>query len=302
WPLFVLSALNAGFSAIDSPTRTAVLPSLVGRDQLPAAFALNQTLATVAHAVGPALAGLLIARASLTLTYAVEALAFFVAGLALIRIRALPPEGGGRRVEWESILESLRFIRSRRLIQSTFLIDLNAMIFGMPRALFPALGTGVFSGDATTVGLLYAAPGTGALLGAVTSGWVGTVRRQGQAVIVAVLVWGAAIAAFGFTSSLPIALGLLAAAGAADVVSAVFRNTILQLSVPDALRGRLSAIHMAVVSGGPRVGDLEAGTVAALTSVRVSVVSGGVACIAGALVIARLLPELRRYVHPPDPA
>jgi MFS family permease len=169
------------------------------------------------------------------------------------------------------------------------------MVFGMPRALFPALGTQFFGGGAATVGLLYAAPGAGALLGALTTGWVGRVRRQGWAVILAVAVWGAAIAGFGLVPWLPLALALLAVAGAADVISAVFRNTILQLSVPDALRGRLSSVHIAVVTGGPQIGDAEAGAVAALTSARTSVVTGGLACILGVLVLVRLVPELARY-------
>ncbi|MPZ87352.1 MAG: MFS transporter [Nitriliruptorales bacterium] len=302
WPVFALSALNAGFSGIDSPTRNAVIPALLERDDLPAAYALNQTLSTVAHAVGPMLGGLVIARASLTAAYGLEAAGFVIAAFNMMPIRSLPPVGGSRRVAMASILEGLRFLRSRRLLQACFVIDLNAMVFGMPRALFPALGTEVFGGDAATVGFLYAAPGTGAMVGAVTAGWVGAVRRQGRAVILAVVVWGAAIAMFGLTSWLPLALILLGVAGAADVVSAVFRNTILQLSVPDGLRGRLSAIHVAVVGGGPRLGDFEAGTVAAIASPRVSVVSGGLVCVIGTLVIARLMPELVRYVHPPQAA
>jgi hypothetical protein len=145
------------------------------------------------------------------------------------------------------------------------------------------------------VGLLYAAPGMGALIAALTSGWVSMVRRQGRAVIIAVIVWGVAMTIFGFTRTVGVAVAMLMVAGAADVVSAVFRNTILQLSVPDHLRGRLSGIHVAVVGGGPRLGDFEAGAVAALTSLRFSVVSGGLACVVGSLAIARLYPELTNY-------
>jgi MFS family permease len=162
----------------------------------------------------------------------------------------------------------------------------------MPRALFPALGTTVFGGSAAAVGLLYAAPGAGAMVGALTSGWVSRIDRQGRATILAVIAWGASIAAFGLTSMLPLALVLLAVAGASDVISAVFRNTILQLSVPDHLRGRLSSIHIAVVTGGPRVGDAESGLVAGLTNPGFAVVSGGLACIAGALAIGRFMPKL----------
>jgi len=175
-----------------------------------------------------------------------------------------------------------------------YLMDINAMVFGMPRALFPAMGIEVFNGGAVAVGLLYAAPGVGALIGALTTGWVGSVRRQGRAVIIAVIVWGLAITGFGLVDQLAIALVLLAVAGWADVVSAVFRATILQASVPDSLRGRLSSVQIAVVAGGPRLGDVESGVVADLFSTTFSVVSGGVLCVAGAAVLAALLPDFRR--------
>jgi predicted MFS family arabinose efflux permease len=184
-------------------------------------------------------------------------------------------------------------VRGRQAIQGAYLIDVNAMVFGMPRALFPALAATRFGGGAQVLGLLYAAPGAGALLGALTTGWVSRVRRQGLAVIVAVIVWGVAITCFGLVHWLPVALALLAVAGWADVISAVFRNTIIQLAVPDALRGRLSGLQIAVVTGGPRIGDLESGAVAAGFGDTVSVVSGGLACIAGALLLARMLPGFR---------
>lgn len=295
WPLYVLSGINAAVSAVDSPTRSAVLPALVGRQLLPAALALNQTMGNVAKAIGPAIGGVLIAGIDLTATYTIEATLFVISGLLLTRMPSLVPEGGGTRFGLASIVEGLAFVRRRRILQSNFLIDINAMVFGMPQALFPAIGTGMLGGDATTVGLLYAAPGAGALIAAVTSGWIGLVRRQGLAVIWSVIVWGVAIATFGLVESVPLALGLLAVAGAADVVSAVFRNTILQMTVPDGLRGRLSSIHLAVVAGGPRLGDVESGLVAALTSVRFSVISGGAACVVGALAIARFMPVLRNY-------
>jgi len=193
-----------------------------------------------------------------------------------------------------STLEGLRFVRKSRLVQGTYLIDVNAMVFGMPRALFPALAATVFGGGATTVGLLYAAPGAGALLGALTSGWVSRVRRQGLAVVCAVLVWGLSIAGFGVAHWLPLALLLLAIAGWADVLSAVFRNTIIQFAGPDGMRGRLMGVQMAVVAGGPRLGDLEAGAVATAFGDTVSIVSGGLACVAGAFLVAWSLPEFTR--------
>lgn len=295
WPLFVLSAINAGISAIDGPARQAMVPGLVGRTLLPSALAMNQTLTNVAKAAFPALGGLLIATMGLGFTFGTETACFLI---AVLFMRGIPPvtvSGGGRRIELSSIVEGFRYLKDMRVIQAALAMDLSAMVFGMPTALFPAMGTEVFGGDAFTVGLLYAAPGIGALIGALTSGWVGSVRRQGRAVVLAVMGWGVAIAIFGFTSSLVLALAMLGLAGAADVVSAIFRGTIVQLSTPDELRGRVSSMHMAVVAGGPRLGDLEAGAVAALTSVRFSVVSGGLACVLAAIGIARWVPAFLRY-------
>ena len=300
WPLYVLTAAAAGLQAVDAPARTAAVPALVRRELLAAAAALHQILMQVGMVAGPALAGLLVARAGLAAAYAIEVVAFVLASLLAVALRPLPPGEGAARASVGSVKEGFRFLRGRRALQGTFLMDLNAMVFGMPRALFPALGTGVFGGGPGTVGLLYAAPGAGALLGALTAGWVGGVRRQGRAVLLAVAVWGAAITVFGLVSWLPLALVLLAVAGAADVISAVFRNAILQLTVPDGLRGRLSAIHIAVVTGGPRLGDAEAGAVAALAGARFSVVSGGLACLAGVALLAWRLPELDRTVLEPS--
>lgn len=299
WPLYVLSAANAGISAIDSPARTALLPGLVGRALLPSALALNQTQTNVAKAVIPAIGGLLIATSGYPVTYGLQVIAFAVGALLILRIPNVTIEGGGRPFSMSSIIEGFRYLKSRRVIQAAFMMDLSAMVFGMPTALFPAFGIEVLGGEAFTVGLLYAAPGVGALVGALTSGWVTRVRRQGRAVVYAVIGWGVAIAVFGFSSSQTLALIMLALAGGADVVSAIFRGSIVQLSVPDSLRGRLSSMHMAVVAGGPRLGDLEAGVVAAITSVRFSVISGGVACVLAALGIARWAPTFLKYEHDP---
>ena len=295
WPLYVLPAIAAGLSGIDSPTRSAAVPSLVRPDQLPAALALQQILWQTALVVGPAIAGLVIAQVSLSAAYWGDVITFGVGWLAVFFMRAMKPKGGGTRAGMKSIAEGLRYLKGRQALQGTFVIDINAMVFGMPRALFPELASRVFGGGAGTVGLLYAAPGAGALLGAVSSGWVGRVRRQGFAVLVSVTAWGLAIVGFGLTSILWVALVMLALAGAADVVSAVFRNTILQASVPDRLRGRLSAVHIAVVTGGPRLGDAESGAVSALVGPEFAVVSGGLACLAGVGIIAKLMPALGRW-------
>jgi MFS family permease len=302
WPLFVLPALAAGFSGLDDAGRTAIVPNLVRRAEVPTANAMFQALFQFGLVVGPALAGLLLAGAGVRFVYWLDVATFGAALVAAFLLSPQRPTGnGGHRPGLRSIMEGLGFVRGRQAIQGAYLIDINAMVFGMPRALFPALASTLFGGGASTLGFLYAAPGAGALVGALTTGWVSRVRRQGRAVTIAVITWGIAITCFGLVSWLPGALALLAVAGWADVISAVFRNTIIQLSVPDALRGRLSGLQIAVVTGGPRIGDLESGAVAAAFGDTVSVVSGGLACIAGAIVLARLLPGFRRQRMPETP-
>jgi MFS family permease len=302
WPLYALSAVNAGVAAIYNPARQALLPGLVGRGLLPAALALNQSQVQLAKTAVPALGGLLIAVAGLPVTYAAQGAAFVIGALVVGRIPHVAVEGGGRSFSLSSIGEGLQYLKSRRLIQAVFLIDFNAMVFGMPSALFPAFGTQVLGGDEFTVGLLFAAPGAGAMLGALTSGWVSRVRFQGRAVVIAVACWGAGIAAFGAMSSIVLAFLVLAFAGAADVVSAIFRQSITQLSVPDSLRGRLTGVHTIASGGGPRLGDFEAGAVASLTSPRFSVVSGGLACAIGAVAIAKWSPQFWNYEFRADHA
>jgi MFS family permease len=302
WPLFVFPALTAALSGIDSSARSAMMPGLVGMELLPASNAIFQSLFQMGTIVGPALAGLLLAGAGVHLIYWIDAVSYLAALSAVFLMSPQPPVLGvaATRPGWRSTLEGLRFIRRSQPVQGAYLIDVNAMVFGMPRALFPALAATAFGGGAATVGFLYAAPGVGALIGALTSGWVGRVRRQGLAVICAVLVWGVSIALFGLAHWLPLALVLLAVAGWADVLSAVFRNTIIQFAGPDGMRGRLMGVQMAVVAGGPRLGDLEAGGVATAFGDTVSVVSGGIACVAGALLCAWALPgftRLRSVLH-----
>ncbi len=297
WPLFVFPALTAALSGMDSSARNAMLPGLVGMELLPASNAIFQSLFQTGAIVGPAIAGLLLAGAGVHLIYWLDALSYLAAVAAAVLISPQPPApvpGSVTRPGLRSTLEGLRFVRGSQPVKGVYLIDLNAMVFGMPRALFPALAATVFGGGAATVGLLYSAPGAGALLGALTSGWVGRVRRQGVAVTCAVLAWGLAITGFGVVRWLPAALALLAVAGWADVLSAVFRNTMIQFAGPDGMRGRLMGVQMAVVAGGPRLGDLEAGAVASAFGDTASVVSGGLACITGALLVAWSLPGFSR--------
>lgn len=295
WLLFVLVAFIAGVAGINGPTQGAATRSLVQPDLFPAAAALNALLRQVGAVAGPALAGVIISRLSLPTAYWIDAITYGATILALLAIQPLPPQGGGRRAGLAAFVEGWRFLRGRPVLQGALLVDLDAVVFGMPGALFPALGTGVFGGNAQTVGLLYAAPAAGALLGAALSGWVGTIKLQGRAVLIAATVWGAAIVAFGLVTWLPLALACLALAGAADIISEVFRSSILQLATPDALRGRLTAIWLAQASSAPRLGDAEAGLVAGLTTPQFSVVSGGVACVAGVALLAWLLPAFRAY-------
>ena len=300
WPLFVLPALSAGFSGLDSAGRNAIVPNLVRRSEVSTANAIFQALFQFGLVAGPALAGLLLAGAGVRFVYWLDVAGFGVALFAVFLISPQPVREPGHRPGLHSVMEGLRYVRGKQAIEGAYLIDINAMVFGMPRALFPALAVSVYGGGALTLGFLYAAPGAGALAGALTTGWVSRIQRQGLAVIVAVIGWGVAITCFGLVSWLPLALVLLAAAGCADVISAVFRSTIIQLAVPDALRGRLAGLQIAVVTGGPRVGDLEAGAVATAFGNTVSVVSGGLACIAGALLLARALPGFRRQRMDPD--
>lgn len=295
WYLYLAAAIAAGLGGMNSAARSAVIPNVVGRDRLASAMALNQLMWNTTMMVGPAIAGLIVARLGFRWAYGTDVATFAASiGTTLLISPQRPRLEEGRRVVtgWPAVREGFAFLRGRRALIATFVIDLDAMIFGMPRALFPQL----VNGRALAFGLLSAAPAAGALLAALTAGWVGRVRRQGLAVLWAVAVWGVAIAAFGMVAHvLWLAMVLLAAAGGADVISAVFRGTILQFETPDALRGRLSSIHNVVVTGGPRLGDFESGAVALFFGAVVSAVSGGLACVAGVLAIAGLLPELARY-------
>jgi MFS family permease len=294
--IYVVSALAAGLMGFSSTARMAAVPGLVERRHLSAAFAIMQIILQVGGVVGPALSGVLLGI-GLSFVYALDAVSFVIAAVAAALLSALPPAHDASGIGlWRSTREGLSYLRTRQALQGVYVIDVNAMVFGLPRALFPAMVGSVFGGGTVALGFMYAAPGAGALIGAVTTGWVPNLRRQGLAVIVAVSVWGAAIALFGLVDTFWVALVLLAVAGWADVISAVLRNTILQSTVPERFRSRMSSIQMAVVQGGPRLGDLESGAVATATSVEFSVVSGGLACIVGAVVVGGLLPAFRHYV------
>jgi MFS family permease len=295
--LYVLAGLLAGFGALQNVARSAIVPNLVSREEMPAALAINFGLYQLTMVIGPGLGGLLIAAAGVAGAYAVDALSCLAMVAAL---RGLGPQlpvarGPAPARIGRSIAQGLAFVRRSPALLGSFAIDLSAMTFGMPRALFPVLAVSVYGAGAAGTGLLFASVAAGAAVAALTTGWLASARRLGLVTIAAVCVWGVAIAAAGLAGSLWPAAALLAVAGAADSVSAVCRSVINQTVTPDALRGRMSSVFSLVVTSGPRLGDVEAGIVASLTSVRTSVVSGGLACVAGALVVAAAFPALAAY-------
>lgn len=294
WALYALQVVGVAVFSLGAPSMRSLVPRLVPDDQIAPAMALEGVYSNLGAVAGPAMGGLLVAGLGLPLTYLLDVLTFLASLWSVWRLPPLPPAADADRPSLRSIVEGFRYVRTREALLGIFLVDTNAMVFGMPMALFPAFGER-FGGGASTVGYLYAAPYAGALAASVLSGWVGHVRRQGLGVAVAASAWGVALVAFGYSNVLWLALLMLAAAGAADYVSAVLRSTILLVATPDALRGRLTGIEFAQVASAPSLGNVEAGVVASLTSLRFSVVSGGIACVVGTAAMCLLLPRFVRY-------
>jgi predicted MFS family arabinose efflux permease len=295
--LYVLAGLLAGFGAIENVTHSAIVPNLVAPAQLRPALALNYGLATLTMVIGPGIGGVLIGAAGVGWAYVLDAsscLAMFAAAAAIAAQRPAAATAARAGIAGE-IGEGLRFVRSNQALMGSFAIDLAAMTFGMPRALFPVLSLSVYHAGAAGTGLLFAAVSAGATVAALTTGWLHQARRLGVIVLWAVLVWGGAVALAGTMSSLWPAAALLAVAGAADSISAVARTTINQSVTPDAMRGRMSSVYSLVVTSGPRLGDIESGAVASLASPRFSVVSGGLACVVGAVLVVAAFPALLSY-------
>jgi MFS family permease len=295
WALYVLAFVGTSFWSLGAPALRAMMPGLVPPEQLAASQALQSIYSTTAAIAGPAFGGLLIAAAGIGWAYLIDAATFVAALVAVLLVAPAPPKVAVAHQTLESLREGWRFLVKQPVILGTFVLDTNAMVFGMPQALFPAVAAQHFDAGAGVVGLLYAAPSAGALVAAVTSGWIAHVRRQAVAVAVAIVVWGTAIAIFGFSNALWLGLVMLAIAGLADEISAILRSTILFSCTPDHYRGRMQGFELAQVASAPALGNVEAGIVASLTSVRFSIVSGGVVCAAGALTILALIPSLLRY-------
>jgi MFS family permease len=295
--LYLLGGLLGGFGAVQNVVRSAIVPNVVAPELLRSAIAVNFGLFQLTYVVGPGLGGLLIGWLGVGAAYTVNAISCLAMVSAALKMSAQVPRG---RTEepvrvLHSIAEGLRFVSRSQALLGSFACDLVAMTFGMPRALFPVLAVSVYGAGAEGAGLLYASVAAGATVTALTTGWLAHARRLGVLVVCAVAVWGAAIALAGLAGSLWLAAGLLAIAGGADSVSAVCRSAINQSVTPDRVRGRMSSVFSLVVASGPRLGDVEAGTVAGLAGVRFSVVSGGLACIAGVAIVALAFPALIRY-------
>jgi len=291
WVLFLVAALTAALNAIHRPSLEALTPRLVDPEHIPAVSALSSVRYNFNFIVGPSIAGVIAASWGAAPAFAINALAFIASIIALVMIRSVPVSNADQP-GLRSIAEGLRYARSRQELLGTYLIDLNAMFFGMPMALFPAIAESF--GNAS-VGLFYSAPSVGSLLVTLTSGWARRINRHGLAVTLAATAWGAAIIGFGLVGHLWTALIFLAIAGGADMISGLFRLTIWNQTIPDHLRGRLAGIEMISYLTGSYLGNGEAGLVASLFGLRTSVVSGGVMCVAGSGLLALLLPEFLRY-------
>ncbi|ALV42509.1 MFS transporter [Pseudarthrobacter sulfonivorans] len=308
WILYLLVALQSGAQAINQPARSAIIPTLIRKELLPAANALSMMSFGLALTVGPLLAGVLVAWVGFGWTYTIDFISFAFVLWAVFRLPSMPPSGSAGRAGIRSVIEGFRFLGTRPNLRMTFIIDLVAMILAQPRALMPAIGALMIGGGETTVGILLASSAVGAFLAGLFSGPLGHVRWQGSAVVWSVMGWGASIAGFGVVVLLagrtddggvtvwlvPAAL-CCALAGIADSISAVFRNTILQAAAPDHLRGRLQGVFIVVVAGGPRVGDLLAGGGTKILSEGWVLLLGGVLCIAVAWLAAQLQPGFRQY-------
>jgi MFS family permease len=296
--LYLMVGIVAAISAVNLPGQSAMTPNLVRRQHLASAMALNFAEFQASIIVGPAIAGLVLARVGFGPACAIDVATFGAAITALLLIPPQPPKDRREETPLQSIIQGFGFVGRQKAVLGGFVVDLNAMIFGMPRALFPVLAVSTFHAGPAGLGLLYAAPGVGAVVGSVLSGFVARIRHQGRAVVIGAAGWGIAITLFGLLTMslwLGLGLGLLAIAGAFDTVSAIARSTILQTVTPDRLRGRANAANSMVVVGGPMLGDLRAGGMGGLVSPGFSLVFGGVVCVAACAVIARVFPALTDY-------
>lgn len=297
WLLYLLSALQGAIGAISAPARRTFMPRLLPRDLMPSGAALSMISMYVAMISGPALAGVIAAGGGLRSCYLVDAITFAGALYGVFRLPPMRPSGEVVRRNLGAIRDGLRFIVANRALRGALLADLSAMVLAMPVALFPAINADRFGGSPTTLGLLSTALAVGGLTGSILSGPVKLIVRPGRAMLITGAIWGAALAGFGAVNGLPLTLLMLAIAGGADVLSVVFRTTIVQLATPDSMRGRVSSSEIIVGGAFPQVGNFRAGLVANASTPNLSAVTGGLAAVAGAALIALSLPEFVRYRH-----
>lgn len=291
--ILALVAVQSGFFAVASSVRGAIIPRIVPAGLVPAANTLTFTVGNVGQVLGPLIAGVLVTRVNgFSYAYGADAILFTMALYAALRLPKIPPDGTSPKAGLRSVLQGFSFIASRPVLLMSFLVDIVAMVFAMPRALFPQVATERFGGQ---VGPLYAALAIGALLAGVSGGWIGRVRRQGATLTFAIVLWGLCIAASGLSHTLWLAALFLALAGAADLISSVYRQTILQTYAPDQMRGRMQGVFVVVVAGGPRLGDVRSGANAALTGATFSWVAGGLVCSVAVIIAALSVRPFWRY-------
>ncbi|GAB2665824.1 MFS transporter [Prescottella soli] len=308
WLLLSLFSLQQVFFAVNSPTRSAIIPRLLPMKDLPAANSLNMTVFQFGAIAGPLLAGVLIPVAGLSTVYLLDAIALLATLWAVIRLPALPPTGPARRAGLRVVGEGFAYLATQKVLLASFVVDIVAMVFGMPRALFPEIAHDSF-GDpldgGVALGLLFAAMSAGAVLGGVFSGWLPRIRYQGRAVVICIVLWGLAMVGFGVVVGIAnpgssavllwLALAFLAFGGAVDMVSAALRSTMLQQVATDDMRGRLQGVFTVVVAGGPRIGDVLHGAAAFAFGTAVASAGGGILVVIGVVVSVLAFPTFVRY-------
>jgi MFS family permease len=297
WLLYALVALSSALAAVSQPARRTFVPSLLPPSQLAAGIALNRVTFQVMLTVGPALGGVITAAAGghLQACYLLDAVSFGASLYGLARLPALPPQPGAARPGPRAVIAGLQFLRRSPVLAGAFLADLNATVFGLPVAVFPAINAERFGGNPATLGLFTAAIGVGGLVSSAVTGPVGRMRRQGLVMLCTVAIWGAAFAGFALARTLWLVLGLLAVAGAADTFTVVIRGTIVQATATDEFRGRVTAAEYVIGSSGDSIGRLESGAVGSLTTPTISALSGGLLTVVLAGVIGLALPAFARY-------
>lgn len=294
WPIFVVATIMSAFNGLHRPALDSMVQQIVEKADFPTVSSMGMFKMSVCLIGGPAIGGVLLATAGLVTTYLVDVATFAVSLTALLCMRGIPKPAGSRDVSALAALrESFRYAISRQELIGTYVVDFVAMVFGMPTALFPAIALSF--GGAKTLGLLYAAPAVGALVLSFMSGWTRRVQRHGVAVAVAAGLWGLSIIGFGLSPYEWLAILFLIISGAFDAISGIFRGIIWNETIPNHLRGRMAGIEMISYLSGPKLGDTEAGLVAALFGVTASIVSGGVLCIVGVAICSVCLPKFWKY-------